>query len=108
MVGSVYKQSAPLVILYRNGEWQVYDILLESTRFGTNDELESPAMVTVVLNGVVVQNHYVLKGNTPYTGLPKYTAHGRMPLTLQDHGTEVAFRISGSEICKEGDFYIKY
>ncbi len=93
MVGSVYKQNAPSANAYtKNGEWQVYDIYWKAPRFGTNDELESPAMVTVVLNGIVVQNNYVLKGTTPYTGLPKYTAHGRMPLTLQDHGTEVAFR----------------
>ncbi|HWK98394.1 MAG TPA: family 16 glycoside hydrolase, partial [Parapedobacter sp.] len=57
-----------------------------------NGELESPAMVTVVLNGILVQNNYVLKGSTPYMGLPSWTPHGRMPLTLQDHGTEVAFR----------------
>jgi hypothetical protein len=49
-------------------------------------------MITVVLNGIVVQNNYVLKGTTPYTGLPKYVAHGRLPLSLQDHGVEVAFR----------------
>ena len=93
MVGSVYKQSAPLVNAYtKNGEWQVYDIYWKGPRFGANNELESPAMVTVVLNGVVVQNNYILKGHTPYTGLPSYTPHGRLPLTLQDHGTEVAFR----------------
>lgn len=93
MVGSVYKQSAPLVNAYtKNGEWQVYDIYWKAPRFGTDDILEAPAVVTVVLNGIVVQNNYILKGSTPYTGLPKYTAHGRMPLTLQDHGTEVAFR----------------
>ncbi|MDD2475668.1 MAG: DUF1080 domain-containing protein [Dysgonamonadaceae bacterium] len=93
MVGSVYKQSAPLVNAYtKNGEWQIYDIYWRAPRFGTGGELESPAMVTVVLNGVVVQNNYILKGSTPYTGLPSYTPHGRMPLTLQDHGTEVAFR----------------
>lgn len=93
MVGSVYKQSAPLANAYtENGEWQVYDIYWRSPRFGTNDELESPAIVTVVLNGIVVQNNYILKGNTPYTGLPKYAAHGRMPLTLQDHGTKVSYR----------------
>ena len=93
MVGSIYKQSAPLVNAYtKNGEWQVYDIYWKAPRFGTNDELESPAMITVVLNGIVVQNNYILKGTTPYTGLPKYTAHGRLPLSLQDHGTEVAFR----------------
>lgn len=93
MVGSVYKQSAPSANAYtKNGEWQVYDIYWKAPRFGTNDELESPAIVTVVFNGVVVQNNYILKGNTPYTGLPKYAAHGRMPLTLQDHGTKVSYR----------------
>lgn len=93
MVGSVYKQSAPLVNAYtKNGEWQIYDIYWKAPRFGTDEELEAPAIVTVVLNGIVVQNNYILKGTTPYTGFPKYTAHGRMPLTLQDHGTEVAFR----------------
>jgi hypothetical protein len=93
MVGSVYKQNAPLVNAYtKNGEWQVYDIYWRGPRFGTNGELEAPAIVTVVLNGIVVQNNYVLKGHTPYTGLPTYMPHGRMPLTLQDHGTEVAYR----------------
>lgn len=93
MVGSVYKQSAPLADAYtRNGEWQVYDIYWRAPRFGTGGKPEAPAMVTVVLNGILVQNNYVLKGNTPYRGFPEYHAHGRLPLMLQDHGTEVAFR----------------
>ena len=93
MVGSIYKQSAPLVNAYtKNGEWQVYDIYWTAPRFGADDKLESPAIITVVLNGIVVQNNYILKGNTPYTGLPRYTAHGRMPLSLQDHNTRVSFR----------------
>lgn len=93
MVGSIYKQNAPSVNAYtQNGAWQVYDIYWKAPRFGSNDELKSPAIITVVLNGVVVQNNYVLEGNTPYVGLPKYEAHGRMPLALQDHGTRVSFR----------------
>lgn len=93
MVGSIYKQSAPMVNAYtKNGEWQVYDIYWKAPRFGTDDKLESPAMITVVLNGIVVQNNYILKGTTPYTGMPKYTAHGRLPLSLQDHGTKVSYR----------------
>ena len=83
-VGSIYKQSAPLVNAFtKTNEWQVYDIYWKAPRFGTNDELESPAMITVVLNGIVVQNNYVLKGTTPYTGLPKYVAHGRLPLSYR-------------------------
>lgn len=93
MVGSVYKQQAPSVNAYtRNSEWQVYDIYWKAPRFGTDGQLETPAMVTVVLNGILVQNNFILKGNTPYIGFPKYEAHGRMPLSLQDHGTKVAFR----------------
>ncbi len=93
MVGSIYKQQAPLVNAYtRNGEWQVYDIVWRAPRFGTAGVLESPAIVTVILNGIVVQNNYILKGNTPYIGFPVYEAHGRMPLLLQDHGTRVAYR----------------
>lgn len=93
MVGSIYKQSAPLANAYtKNGEWQVYDIYWKAPGFGTGGELESPAMITVVLNGILVQNNYILKGNTPYIGLPEYSAHGRLPLMLQDHGTAVSFR----------------
>jgi hypothetical protein len=93
MVGSIYKQQAPIANAYtKNGEWQVYDIYWKAPRFGTDGKLESPAMVTVVLNGVLVQNNFILKGNTPYIGFPTYEAHGRMPLSLQDHGTRVAFR----------------
>ena len=93
MVGSIYKQSAPMVNAYtKNGEWQVYDIYWKAPVFNGEGELLSPAMITVVLNGIVIQNHYILKGHTPYTGLPRYTPHGRLPLSLQDHGTEVAFR----------------
>ena len=93
MVGSIYKQSAPLANAFTHAEeWQVYDIYYVAPVFGTNDQLESPGRITVVLNGIVVQNNYTIKGTTPYTGMPRYTAHGRMPLSLQDHGVPVAFR----------------
>jgi len=92
MVGSIYKQSAPLADPYtKNGEWQIYDIYWKAPVFDSNG-LVSPAMITVTLNGVLIQNNFILKGHTPYTGLPRYTPHGRLPLSLQDHGTEVAFR----------------
>lgn len=93
MVGSIYKQKAPLVNAYtKNGDWQVYDIYWKAPRFGMEDELLSPAVVTVVLNGVVVQNNQVLSGDTPYVGFPQYEPHGLLPLMLQDHGTAVRFR----------------
>ncbi|KAA6325199.1 hypothetical protein EZS27_025561 [termite gut metagenome] len=93
MVGSIYKQVAPLTNAYtKNGEWQVYDIYWKAPVFNIDGSVASPAMVTLVLNGIVIQNNYILKGTTPYIGLPKYTAHGRLPISLQDHGTETEFR----------------
>ncbi|MDR2041401.1 MAG: DUF1080 domain-containing protein [Tannerella sp.] len=93
MLGSIYKQTAPLVNPYTtNGEWQVYDIYWKAPKFGTGDRLESPAIITVVLNGVLIQNNYILQGHTPYRGLPAYSAHGRLPLGLQDHGRAISFR----------------
>ena len=93
MVGSLYKQQAPLASAYtKNGEWQTFDIYWKAPVFGTTGKLETPAMITVVLNGILIHNNYILKGHTPYVGLPEYIPHGRMPLMLQDHGTEVAYR----------------
>ncbi|MBF6629244.1 MAG: DUF1080 domain-containing protein [Proteiniphilum sp.] len=93
MVGSIYKQQAPLANAYtHNGEWQVYDIYWRGPRFDIESKLESPAIITVVLNDILVQNNFVLKGHTPYIGYPAYTPHGLLPLMLQDHGTEVAYR----------------
>ncbi len=93
MVGSIYKQRAPLADAYtKAGQWQVYDIFWKAPIFGTDGKLESPAIITVMLNGVLIQNNYVLKGTTEYIGFPKYNAHGRLPLMLQNHGDAVAYR----------------
>ena len=93
MVGSIYKQAAPLVDPYtKNGEWQVFDVYYKAPVFNGEGELLSPAMMTVVMNGVLIHNNYILKGHTPYTGLPRYAPHGRLPLSIQDHGDEISFR----------------
>lgn len=93
MVGSIYKQQAPAANAFTGTEkWQVYDIYWKAPRFTTDGKLESPAMVTVVLNGVLIQNNFVVKGKTSYIGFPSYKPHGRMPLMLQDHGVAVAYR----------------
>jgi hypothetical protein len=89
---SVYKQSIPLVNAMRPaGQWQHYDIIYTAPRF---DEkmLSEPAYVTVMHNGVLVQNHVEIQGKTQWIGAPSYEAHGCAPLQLQDHGNEVSFR----------------
>ena len=93
MAGSVYKQAAPLVNPAKEpGAWQSYHISYTAPEFDEDGSLQSPARVTVIWNGVVVQNNFVLKGHTPYIGLPEYTAHGDAPIRLQDHNSEVSYR----------------
>lgn len=85
--GSVYKQTPPLVNAMRPpGQWNTYDIIYTAPRFKENGALFSPASVTVIHNGIVIQNNTQITGHTPNVGLPKYTVHGKGPIRLQDHG----------------------
>lgn len=91
--GAIYKQSAPLVNASRQpGKWQVYDIVFHAPAFSTEGKLVNPASVTVFHNGVLIQDHFEIKGPTSFVGEPKYDAHGEMPLLLQDHGNPVQYR----------------
>ncbi|MFS4438907.1 DUF1080 domain-containing protein [Paracoccaceae bacterium GXU_MW_L88] len=91
--GSVYKQHLPLVNASRApGEWQSYDIIFEAPIFGEDGDLRKPAYVTVMHNGVVVQNHVELQGGTEWIGYPRYQAHDCAPIQLQDHASEVSYR----------------
>ena len=91
--GSIYKQSAPMVNVCRKpGEWQTYDIIYTAPEFDGKGELVSPARITVLQNGVVIQNNTVIKGKTEYIGMPSYSPHGKLPIILQDHGDAVSFR----------------
>ncbi len=86
-VGSMYKQGIPLVNPSRKpGEWQVYEVVWTAPRFKEDGSVDSPAKVTAFLNGVLVQNDYVLKGVTQYIGQPYYKKHGASPIKLQAHG----------------------
>ena len=91
---SVYKQYMPLVNATRPpGEWQTYDIVFRAPRFSDDGEVSSPGYLTVLHNGVLVQDHAELQGLTVYIGAPYYEAHSpREPLVLQDHGNPVSFR----------------
>jgi hypothetical protein len=90
---AIYKQHPPLVNACRKpGEWQTYDIIWTAPRF-KDGKLESPAYITVIQNGVVVQNHFALEGDTPYDRAPAYTPHeDKGPVALQYHGNPVRFR----------------
>jgi len=91
---SIYKQHPPLVNANRKpGEWQTYDIVWEAPRFEADGKLAKPAVVTVLQNGIVVQNHFELLGGTFYDRPAAYTPHPpRAPIHLQFHGNPVMFR----------------
>ncbi len=93
---AVYKQSAPLVNPNRRpGEWQSYDIVWTAPTFNADGTLKTAAFVTVLFNGVVVQNHFQLLGQTLNVGTPFYNAYTAAPIKLQAHGDKsepISFR----------------
>ena len=94
--GSIYKQAIPLVNACKKpGDWQAYDIVWKAPRFNNDGSLATPAFVTVIHNGIVVQNNTELKGATAYIGKPSYKKHGPSPIKLQAHGDKsepISFR----------------
>jgi len=96
MVGAIYSQNPPLVNAGRApGVWQCYDIVFHAPHF-SGSTVTQPARLTVVLNGVLVQDNTVLIGATVHAKVAAYTPHAaELPLALQDHGnpdSHVSFR----------------
>ena len=91
---SIYKQHIPLVnASHGPGEWQSYDILFRAPRFADDGAVLAPAYVTVLHNGVLVQDHVQLEGSTVYIGAASYEKHNsKEPLVLQDHDDSVSYR----------------
>jgi hypothetical protein len=91
--GAIYKQSMPLVNASRGpGQWQTYDIMFTAPRFNKDGLMIIPPYVTVLHNGVLIQNHTEVRGTTPYVGLPVVQPHAAGPIKLQDHGDLVSYR----------------
>ncbi|HEL2979766.1 TPA: DUF1080 domain-containing protein [Stenotrophomonas maltophilia] len=91
--GSIYKQAMPRVNASRApGQWQAYDIIWKAPRFSPGGGLVSPARITVLHNGVLVQDDTVLAGKTEYIGAPSYAPHACAPIHLQEHDSRVSYR----------------
>ncbi|WP_338686200.1 DUF1080 domain-containing protein [Haloferula helveola] len=92
--GAMYGQYPPLVNASApQGEWQSYDITFTPPVYG-DDGLSEPARVTVVHNGVVVQNAQAYLGPTQHKKLASYpkTHPAKGPLRLQWHNDPIEFR----------------
>ncbi|SDL71952.1 3-keto-disaccharide hydrolase [Kriegella aquimaris] len=91
---SIYKDHAPLVNAMRGPlDWNSYDVIYTAPRFKADGRLDAPARITVLHNGVLVQNNVSINGNTYYVGLHTYpSAHGEDVISLQDHGNKTQFK----------------
>lgn len=96
---AVYAQFPPQVNASRApGQWQTYDIIFHRPRFDKNSsdkdaKVLRPARVTVLHNGVLVQDNVELSGPTGHHVRPPYKpTPDKLPLSLQDHGNPVRFR----------------
>lgn len=91
--GAIYKQNPPLVNACRPaGEWNTYDIIFIAPRWRKNGSKEKPGYLTVIHNGIIIQNHVEIQGTTEYIGAPINKAHGNAPIKLQDHDNAVSYR----------------
>jgi len=90
---AVYGQYPPLVNAARApGQWQTYTIIFHRPHFA-GSKLVSPARVTVMHNGVLVQDNVELTGPTAHGERPPYKpGPDKLPLQLQDHGNPVRYR----------------
>lgn len=94
MAGALYGQYPPMVnACLPLGQWNTYDIVFRAPRFKADGSLESPAYMTVIFNGVVVQDHVAMLGRTAHAARATYAAHdAKGPIRLQDHGDPIRFR----------------
>ena len=94
-VASIYKQSVPLAMAsVPSGEWNTYDIIYHAPEFGMNGKKLKSGTITLLHNGILVQDHFEIEGTTEFIGWPKNDIHGKGPIKLQDHGdnSRVSYR----------------
>ena len=91
---AVYAQFPPQVnASLPPGQWQTYDLIFHGPRFDQDGKVLHPARVTVLHNGVLVQDDVELSGPTGHHVRPPYKpGPEKLPLALQDHNNPVRFR----------------
>ncbi|RPH35876.1 DUF1080 domain-containing protein, partial [bacterium] len=91
---AVYAEYPPMYNASRPpGEWQSYDIFFRRPRFDGKGMLLGPARLTLLHNGILVQDNVELTGPNSWLTNAPYKAHAdRLPVSLQDHSNPVRFR----------------
>jgi hypothetical protein len=91
--GSIYKQTMPLVnASSMPGTWQSFDIVYTAPIFNKDSMMLFPGYITVLHNGILIQNHTAIYGTTPNAGAPQQKVHGKGPVKLQNHNNPVSYR----------------
>lgn len=89
--GAIYGQYAPLVNASRPPlAWQTYDIIFRAPRVDESGKVTERARITVLQNGIVIQNNVELPGTS--AGALDENVGERGPLLLQAHGSPVQYR----------------
>jgi len=91
---ALYGQYPPLFNACRKpGQWQSYDIIFHRPQFGKDGKVISPGRITILHNGVVVQDNVDIQGTTAHKKRAEYHQHpDKLPIALQDHGNPVRYR----------------
>ena len=94
MAGSIYGQRPPMVNAGLGlDQWQTYDVIFRRPHFDDQGKVTKPATITVLHNGVLVQDHTEILGPTRHKQRTEYQAHeDALPVTLQDHGEPTHYR----------------
>jgi len=94
VAAAIYGQYPPLANVCRKpGEWEFYDITFQGPRFDAAGKLLEPARISLMHNGVLVQDNVALTGPTLHKLRPPYKQHAaKAPLYLQSHGNRLQFR----------------
>lgn len=92
--GAIYGQAPPRFnACVPRGQWNSYDIYFRRPRFNDDSSLKSPARISVVHNGILIQDNEEYKGPTSWLKYLPYVKHAdKMPITLQEHNGKVRFR----------------
>ena len=94
LAAAIYGQYPPLVNACRKpGQWQSYDVIFRRPKFDQAGNVTEAARITVLQNGVLVQDNVEILGSTAHKKRAKYQSHAdKLPIELQDHRCPVRYR----------------